>query len=40
VIIVTIYTIRGGHSCSRVRFVSFQLMNIQLYGSTLTRHIY
>ena len=32
--------IRGGNSCSRVGFVSCQVMSIRLHRSTLTRHVY
>ena len=31
---------RGGNSCSRVGFVSCQVMSIRLHRSTLTRHVY
>ena len=31
---------RGGNSCSRVEFVSCQVMSIRLHRSTLTRHVY
>ena len=33
-------TTRGGNSCSRVGFVSCQVMSIRLHRSTLTRHVY
>ena len=32
--------LRGGNSCSRVRLMLCQLMNIRLYKSTLTQHVY
>ena len=32
--------IRGGNSCLRDGFMSYQLMSVRLYESTLTRHIY
>ena len=34
------YDSRGGNSCSRVGFVSCQVMSIRLHRSTLTRHVY
>ena len=32
--------LRGGNSCSRVKLMLCQLMNIRLYKSTLTQHVY